>query len=639
MTYIPANAVVPALGALFNYTRYSNEYLAFEVDSNSRAWIAGGEPAHGYLATKTRAWARILGDLMRGQTVYVSLRPSTTDLGPEVTEYPITPNGYSLFVSNTSQPNSIAFDSTIIEEFITEGEVPESSGDLVVTHLTGPATGFSSVRPTEEALAGLPAGARPYAETTVITASLSGRRLVLEGDEAQWTESTSADLVSAEGLINSARDAWRLILTNRLRQPEEDPEEELRRARHRNQTARNFAAFTGREGGHTTEELVGTLPFVPHGLASSRRWGIEVESGGARGIPAPADWVRTRDGSLRSAYEGWVEVQDFEPFDEEVTERVRWESCVNSQRHIPHEEYYDTERGEYIYRIREDFLPASECEACGEVTNTYHRTPQTIHHEAQYDDCAEFVSPILVSMHSAGLEEITTAMVGRPQNDTAGVHVHVEASDLSQEQIATLVYGYDLLEPLLEASYRRTEREYCRRRGSDEVLAAARVARGRGMGFSPDGGSRYVTLNTHALHRHGTIEFRGMGAVYEYDYLVRWAMLCRELVNAVAAGATNRDFAKIRTWEDLLAFLARFGKEYVRAAVYEMTGEVGEVAKLLKEDRPVTTEALDADFQTWVDTLVGLETPAQWATVAADTAQRTHGVTSHLVPALAGAET
>src|SRR5690606_22483607 len=103
--------------------------------------------------------------------------------------------------------------------------------------------------------------------------------------------------------------------------------------------------------------------------------------------------------------------------------------------------------------------------------------------------------------------------------------------------------------------------------------------------------------NTHSLSTHGTLEFRAMGPVYEYDYLIRWAMLCRELVNSVANGATTKDFAKIKSWDDLVMFIAKFGKEYVRAAVYELTGEVGEQAKLEKAGEPITNEAMDADLR------------------------------------------
>src|SRR5690606_31086981 len=159
--------------------------------------------------------------------------------------------------------------------------------------------------------------------------------------------------------------------------------------------------------------------------------------------------------------------------------------------------------------------------------------------------------------------------------------------------IATLVYGYDILEPILEASYQRTARNYCRRRPVDEVLEAAR----KPDAFDPYGSDRYLTLNTQALSEHGTVEFRAMGPVYNYDYLTRWAMLCRELVNIVAAGVTMKQFAKVKSWQDLLNLLAQYGKEYIRASVYELTGEVGEQAKLEKQGVPVTNEALDADLR------------------------------------------
>lgn len=334
-------------------------------------------------------------------------------------------------------------------------------------------------------------------------------------------------------------------------------------------------------------ENIPALPFVPHGLASSRRWGIEIESGGARGVNAPAEWDRKRDGSLLSAYEGFVEVEDFEPYTETVDVQVPWHACPQADRHRGTETVWNEARGEWIPTLPDDYLSPTECPSCGISTTEVLREPRTIRHEAQPGDCAEFVSPILVSMHSNGLEELLGELSTRPQNDTAGVHVHVEANDLTREQINTLVYGYGMIEAHLTASYRRETRSYCRAITPAEVRGAAAL-KGRDR-FNP--GDRYTSVNRHALDAHGTIEFRSMGPVYDYDHLIRWAMFCRELVNVVAAGATQEEFTRAAgSWDKVLLLLAKYGKEYVRAVVYQVTGETGEWAKLTKE-RPTAAPA------------------------------------------------
>lgn len=477
-----------------------------------------------------------------------------------------------------------------------EGDAPNSDSDLIVTPLTGWAEGYAEVQPAPHLMESLPLGVRNNARRTIVMSQSATRGYINADGQFRTAQQPAEGVPTAETLITEARTRYREEIRMRLgRGVQSDTAEfERKRAEHREKTAKNFEAFV-RDREKDTDQHINKLPFVPHGLASSRRWGIEVESGGARGVATPENWDAKGDGSLRSAYDGYVEVQDFEPFDEEVTERVHWENCENWARHNPSAEVYDSDSDMYIRTIREDYIDPRNCEHCGNVTRTVHREPQTITHGARSGDCREFVSPILTSMHSNGLEALTTALSKNPQNDSAGVHVHVEASDLTKQQIAIMVYGYDILEPILEASYRRSRRDFCERRDVNEVLQAARKATSDGV--TGNEGGRYRTLNTHSLSNHGTLEFRAMGPVYEYDYLIRWAMLCRELVNSVANGAQTKDFAKIKNWDDLTAFLAKFGKEYIRAAVYEMSGEVGEAAKLEKAGEPVTTEALDTDLR------------------------------------------
>lgn len=476
-----------------------------------------------------------------------------------------------------------------------QGLVLERNSNLVI------------IRPDAEHLATLPTGARPFALRIVTTSNANSTTTIIEIEEdeaatypvtVQVSTASLADAPTVEALINDARVAYRAFLRATLNRPTYDAEEAARREAARRASAERFAAFARREA--DTEQHVGSLPFVPHGLSSSRRWGIEVESGGARGVNAPAHWTRTTDGSLRSAYDGYVEVQDFEPHDEEVTDYLPIRSCTNRSQHEREIEVMGAD-GRWTWGPNPAYMDPANCEHCGERTRIVHMVPETIRHTAQSGDCAEFVSPILVSMHSTGLESLTTQLGVRPQNSSAGVHVHVEASDLTEKQVAALIFGYDILEPLLEASYRREERRFCLRRDAENVLGMARKLRPGAEGPTRDevrGGNRYVTLNTTALNAHGTIEFRAMGPVYEYDYLVRWAMLCRELVNLAAANVTVQQFSRIKSWQDLLMLLAEYGKEYVRAATYELTGDTGSAADLVKAGADMTTEALDEDLNT-----------------------------------------
>jgi hypothetical protein len=504
-------------------------------------------------------------------------------------------------------PNSAAYPSTRAHWLATfsgiglGADAPAGAGDYTLpddleftpAETTNGTTGefLGIVRPTSAILESLPARARAYAGLTVTRPRLNNEDSVLWAVEnGVWTaryrqqtaamQAIAALNVTGQGLADSARESYRVW---------------LRMEQHRRQSASRFATFRSAKP-QLDVEVIPTLPFLPHGLASSRRWGIEIESGGARGIEAPAGgWVRKTDGSLRSAWSGYVEVQNFEPYDREEQIDISWYDCQDYPRHMPHQQYYDEARREYAYRVNPEYLAVADCQNCGQRTRTVRVEPQTITHSAQRDDCAEFVSPILVSMHSNGLHELLEQIKVQPQNDSAGVHVHVEARDLNDAQLATLIYGYDMLEPMIEKSYRRNRRDYCARREPDEVLRAARAVKNK-TGESLRGGNRYVTVNTNSLSRHGTVEFRAMGPVYDYDHLIRWAMFCREMVNSVAAGATQKDFGRVKKWEDVLSIFTRYGKEFVRAALYEMTGEVSEAARLSKDTRALTTEAVNADL-------------------------------------------
>lgn len=493
-----------------------------------------------------------------------------------------------------------AFDMSRVGTLV-EGDVPggESSSGLVIRRLDGWGEGYVEISPNEEALASLPERARQYA-VRIVDAQAEGQVYAYTpGAGIEQIDAGIENLPTVQELIDTGRRVYRAEIRARIGSPGRDAENarlEAIRA-HREKTKQNFEAFV-RTRENDAEAHVGKLPFVPHGLTSSRRWGIEIEHPGARGVRAPEDWDSKGDGSLRSAYDGYVEVQDFEPFTREVVETVSWSYCDNAASHDPRVSVLDAERGEYIYLPNENYVNPTDCDTCGRITREVLVEPQTITHYAQGGDCKEFVSPILVSMHSNGLEQLLDDLKGRPTNSSAGVHVHVEADDLTKDQIATLVYGYDILEPLLEASYQRDRRDFCERRNVDEVLEAARKAKAKTGDFDYYSSGRYRTLNTHSLGDHGTVEFRAMGPVYSYDYLVRWAMLCREIVNSVSNGATTKDFAKIKSWDDLVMFIAKFGKEYVRASVFEMTGETGHQAALSKGTEHVTQNALDADLET-----------------------------------------
>ncbi len=295
-----------------------------------------------------------------------------------------------------------------------------------------------------------------------------------------------------------------------------------------------------RKKAHTQIQHIPTLPISPEGTAASRTWGIEVETGAGRHITTiPDGWDRRSDGSLSSAYD---EEQYIDPAD-----------CPEWNHSDPdNDDFFD--------------LDEDTCDHCGTVYQGG---------GGRSGDCVEVVSPIITSVHSDGLRSLTDDLEPHPVTQTAGLHVHVGADGLTAGQIRELILGYDAIEWLIEASYQRQSRGYCKRRSARELIEIARHAKSSNP--TPRDmlkGDRYVTVNLNSLSRHGTIEFRAMGPVYNYDHLTRWAMFCREMVNSVARGARAKDFAKVREWGDLLAIFQRFGLEYNDALNAQVSSEL-----------------------------------------------------------------
>lgn len=308
------------------------------------------------------------------------------------------------------------------------------------------------------------------------------------------------------------------------------------------------------------ERAVDAFDVPEHGFLSSLNWGIEVEVAGARGVERPKGWDAKYDGSLDSAYYGYA---GDEPEYPHISDSTRAER----ERHNP--TLYDHDAGEFVANPL--YTPEDQCEACVAYNEAYRIWEGSTTEE----DCREFTSPILHSYHSKGLEQIVTQASTQPQNSTAGIHVHVEASHLTTKQLGSLVYGYNVIEPILVSSYQRETREYCKYRESDEAQYILRALKNEPYlpvkEFSSVG-DRYVSLNLCSLRKYGTVEFRAMGPVYEYEYLIKWAQICRELVNIAKAGMTSRDWHSIKSAADLRAMFVRKGRETAEVALQQIDG-------------------------------------------------------------------
>lgn len=405
--------------------------------------------------------------------------------------------------------------------------------------VTGRTLYLSGVGIAEKALAKLGYNGSPDSALFYLTPSW---------DVAAW------ELRTLLGYIRSISAEWRGTLRSIIRQNREVKPEHL--SRHdramlavKKDTGKSLNDFLEKRRRDlvTDDRVIATLPIAEHGTLSSRRWGIEIELAGARGVGAPLGWEKKDDGSLRSAYTTQRDYIDPEDCPEN-DHRYRIEATTESGAVI------DVENPDYV---EEDY-----CEYCG--------YPDEDEEGNNWEDTAEIVSPILRSFHSRGLEKLLDDARNEPQNDTAGTHVHVEANDLTPKQLGALVYAYEFIEPIIQASYAREDRHYCANYGYEELRQLNRViktgegGRGYGEGDRLSMGRRYKTVNLMALDTHGTVEFRAMGPAggsIDYEYLIRWAHFCREMVNVAKANVPMSTWSAVKTFDDVKAIFVKYGQE------------------------------------------------------------------------------
>ena len=263
-------------------------------------------------------------------------------------------------------------------------------------------------------------------------------------------------------------------------------------------------------------EQFASIPLQPQGAVASRSWGIEVETVRAHLTERPAGWESEYDGSLN---EGSGDC-----------------NC--------------------------------SCDDCDDDNHCTYTGQSCYWSEGE---SREFVSPILTSFNSAGLRQLCNDLPDDEDDESPGIHVHVGATDLTVTDVARLLTSYSVISPLLVPIYHRQKRDYCKEMRADNIqwwLGAARNHMKR-TGRIPlpvdicdeQPADRYQDVNLHALAKHGTIEFRAMGPYYNYDHLVRWAWMVRELVNVSKLGLPQSTWTRCRSLLDVIAVLRKYGKE------------------------------------------------------------------------------
>jgi Putative amidoligase enzyme len=217
----------------------------------------------------------------------------------------------------------------------------------------------------------------------------------------------------------------------------------------------------------------------------------------------------------------------------------------------------------------------------------------------------EFVSPPLERTYDRGLRMICEQVDHTIAYARAGVHIHVDAFNRAGELIDTdgvnrLLEIYALVSPLLYPIIRRRTEEFCKPMDFEEwalgwhsprwtkptklhrakVFTKPRtgpkygdprknikarmdnyVPLHAGPDRSENNWGRYREVNLESLVKHGTIEFRAMGAVYGFEYIAKWAWFVRELTNYAQNGLPVAPFYGFTTLGEVLAHLEKHAVE------------------------------------------------------------------------------
>lgn len=146
----------------------------------------------------------------------------------------------------------------------------------------------------------------------------------------------------------------------------------------------------------------------------------------------------------------------------------------------------------------------------------------------------ELVSPILNSdseTDMATLRSICRAIqkLGCRVSKACGLHVHVDATDLTAEQVLHVWTRYQAFEEKIDAmvpsNRRANSGAYCMSLRNRAVHGQTKEALARCA-------DRYFKVNLQSLSRHGTIEFRQHSGTINADTIANWASFCVGFVQA-----------------------------------------------------------------------------------------------------------
>lgn len=175
---------------------------------------------------------------------------------------------------------------------------------------------------------------------------------------------------------------------------------------------------------------------------------------------------------------------------------------------------------------------------------------------------AECVSPVLKSGNGySALKKVVTALKdnGGYVNKSCGLHVHIGADMLSDEQYINVFKNYQKLESLIDSFMAPSRRGDCRWACSlvDYNFNACQTRRDVDYII----GTRYCKVNPESWSRHHTIEFRQHQGTINYKKISMWIHFLGKLVQY----SMNNVLSEVVTSIDAIPFLNKTEKNYYKA--------------------------------------------------------------------------
>lgn len=166
------------------------------------------------------------------------------------------------------------------------------------------------------------------------------------------------------------------------------------------------------------------------------------------------------------------------------------------------------------------------------------------HRASGNTNTGEVVSPILEGVAGfAELESVVNAIsaIGATTNRSTGLHVHVEASDLTGEEVARVVEFYAVNQNAIDqmVSLSRRNNSYCNKISPWRLTSmkeAAATNKEALRGFA----NKYTVVNITPLFSYGTIEFRQHQGTVNAKKISSWVKFVMGVVNG-AQMATDLD--------------------------------------------------------------------------------------------------